>query len=179
MPAEHPSTSPSVIRYAIGDATNPGGKGPKIIAHVSNDLGRWGKGIVLAISRKWPEPEREFRAWYASGDDFGLGRIQVVRVTPHIEVANMVGQKGVQRRGKRSSSGPPIRYDALERCLESLTQVARDRSASVHMPRIGAGLAGGRWELIEPIIERTLVAGDVPTTVYTLGSEAARWADDA
>jgi hypothetical protein len=34
------------------------------------------------------------------------------------------------------------------------------------MPRIGCGLAGGKWELIEPIIVRTLVARGVPVTVY-------------
>lgn len=34
------------------------------------------------------------------------------------------------------------------------------------MPRIGCGLAGGRWELIEPIIARTLLENEVATTVY-------------
>lgn len=44
------------IEYVRGDATTPLGKGPKVIAHVRNDLGGWGKGFVLAISRRWPEP---------------------------------------------------------------------------------------------------------------------------
>jgi hypothetical protein len=39
-------------------------------------------------------------------------------------------------------------------------------SASVHLPRIGCGLAGGRWELIEPLITATLCARDIATTVY-------------
>jgi hypothetical protein len=34
------------------------------------------------------------------------------------------------------------------------------------MPRIGCGLAGGRWERIEPLLEATLVAAGVPATVY-------------
>lgn len=34
------------------------------------------------------------------------------------------------------------------------------------MPRIGCGLAGGRWEEIEPILHDTLVAAEVATTVY-------------
>jgi hypothetical protein len=41
--------------------------------------------------------------------------------------------------------------------------------ASVHMPRIGCGLAGGKWEEIEPIIERTLVAKGMTVVVYDLG----------
>jgi hypothetical protein len=37
------------------------------------------------------------------------------------------------------------------------------------MPRIGCGLAGGKWEEIEPIIERTLIEADVKVTVYDFG----------
>lgn len=40
------------IIYLKGDATNPIAKGNKIIAHICNDAGGWGKGFVLAISRK-------------------------------------------------------------------------------------------------------------------------------
>ncbi|MFJ5832567.1 hypothetical protein [Streptomyces sp. NPDC093089] len=45
------------ITYVRGDATAPHGKGVKIVAHVCNDLGGWGKGFVVAVSRRWPEPE--------------------------------------------------------------------------------------------------------------------------
>jgi hypothetical protein len=34
-----------------------------VIAYICNDLGGWGKGFVLAISRKWPQPERDYRDW--------------------------------------------------------------------------------------------------------------------
>ena len=37
------------------------------------------------------------------------------------------------------------------------------------MPRIGCGLAGGKWEEIEPIIERTLATAGVEVTVYDFG----------
>lgn len=150
-----------------GDATSPQAKGPKIIAHICNDLGGWGKGFVVAVSRRWPEPEREYRAWHRgrAGNTFGLGAVQLVQVQPDIWVANMVGQHGM----KRGSNGPPIRYDAVQRCLDTLARHAIEIGASVHMPRIGCGLAGGRWELIEPLIARTLCAGDVPVTVYDLG----------
>jgi len=45
------------INYVRGDATVPSVKGVKVIAHVCNDSGGWGKGFVLALSRRWPEPE--------------------------------------------------------------------------------------------------------------------------
>ncbi|GHJ42693.1 Appr-1-p processing protein [Catellatospora sp. TT07R-123] len=147
-----------------GDATSPQAKGPKVIAHVCNDLGGWGKGFVLAVSKRWPEPERDFRAWHRqrSGNDFGLGAVRLVPVAPDLWVANMVGQRGI----RTGSGGPPIRYDAVERCLAALAGHAERLGASVHLPRIGCGLAGGKWSQIEPIIVRTLCARGIATTVY-------------
>lgn len=36
------------------------------------------------------------------------------------------------------------------------------------MPRIGCGLAGGRWDRIEPLIVATLSAAGIEVTVYDL-----------
>jgi O-acetyl-ADP-ribose deacetylase (regulator of RNase III) len=47
------------INYIKGDATAPISKGEKIICHICNDIGGWGKGFVLAISKRWKEPEEE------------------------------------------------------------------------------------------------------------------------
>jgi hypothetical protein len=40
------------IQYRIGDATAPTTDGNKFIAHICNDIGGWGKGFVLAISKR-------------------------------------------------------------------------------------------------------------------------------
>lgn len=157
-----------MINYVTGDATSPVGDGPKIIAHVCNDIGVWGAGFVLAVSRRWRAPERVYRASYnemASPSSPRLGDVQIVNVADYVFVANMIAQRGV---GRRPQGGPPIDYDALERCLEKLADMAWDFGASVHMPRIGCGLAGGRWEIVEPIIKRTLGPVGVPVTVYDL-----------
>jgi O-acetyl-ADP-ribose deacetylase (regulator of RNase III) len=152
------------LRIINGDATSPQAQGPKIIVHICNDLGGWGKGFVLAISRRWPEPERAYRQWHRerAGNDFGLGATQLVAVQPDIWVANMVAQHGM----RAARGGPPIRYDALGQCLGTVADHAVRLGASVHMPRIGCGLAGGRWELIEPIVTATLCSRDIATTVY-------------
>ena len=39
---------------------------------------------------------------------------------------------------------PPIRYEAVEKCLEKLSYDTLKLNASIHMPRIGCGLAGGQ-----------------------------------
>jgi O-acetyl-ADP-ribose deacetylase (regulator of RNase III) len=56
----------STIKYIKGDATKPVGDENKIIVHVCNDIGGWGKGVVVAISKRWKGPEESFRKWYAS-----------------------------------------------------------------------------------------------------------------
>ena len=43
---------------------------------------------------------------------------------------------------------------------------ASELGASVHMPRIGCGLAGGKWENIEPLILVQLSERDVEVWVY-------------
>nr|WP_218025660.1 hypothetical protein [Capsulimonas corticalis] len=50
------------ITYTIGDATDPPRDEPGIIVHVCNDIGAWGKGFVMAISKRWKQPEKEARA---------------------------------------------------------------------------------------------------------------------
>ncbi|NCE65212.1 Appr-1-p processing protein [Pseudoflavonifractor sp. 524-17] len=150
------------IHYLKGDATAPAGAGQKMIAHVCNDIGGWGKGFVLELSRRWTEPERQYRAWYRDGTEFALGRVQLVRVSEEITVANLIAQRDIQPIG----GVPPIRYDALETCMAAVAREAVGMGASVHMPRIGCGLAGGRWEEVEPILQRALCAHGVPVYVY-------------
>jgi O-acetyl-ADP-ribose deacetylase (regulator of RNase III) len=157
----------SGIRYVRGDATVPSVKGVKIIAHVCNDLGGWGKGFVLAISRRWPEPEAAYRAWHRdrAANDFGLGAVQFVQVEPYVWVANMIGQRGT----RTGSKGVPVRYEAIDTALETLAERAGELGATVHMPRIGCGLAGGKWSRVEPLIEERLVRRGIPVTVYDHG----------
>ncbi|MEU7026162.1 Appr-1-p processing protein [Streptomyces sp. NPDC046275] len=159
----------NAIEYVRGDATAPRGKGVKIVAHVCNDLGGWGKGFVLAVSRRWPEPEAAYRRWHRerARNDFGLGAAQFVRVEPYVWVANLVGQRGI-RTGR--STGVPVRYEAIDAALALLAGKAAELGASVHMPRIGCGLAGGRWERVEPLIAERLVARGIPVTVYDTGA---------
>ena len=154
----------TTIRYLAGDATSPIGKGPKIIAHVCNNRGGWGRGFVLAVSARWPEPEKAYRKWYRerASNDFALGAVQVVPVLTGMWVANMIGQHGI----KTGSAGPPIRYDAVDRCLAKLAAHAAELEASVHMPRIGCGLAGGKWERIEPLVTTRLCDLGIAVTVY-------------
>ncbi len=151
------------ITYIKGDATSPKQDGNKIIIHVCNDIGGWGRGFVLALSKKWKEPELEYKNWYKSRIRFELGEVQFVQVESDLWVANMIGQRGI----KRSKNGtPPIRYEAVETALNKVAAKAKELNASVHAPRFGAGLAGGDWNKIEPLIIDNLCLENIEVTVY-------------
>lgn len=150
------------INYVIGDATIPLGDGRKIIAHVCNDIGGWGRGFVMALSKRWIEPEKSYREWYRSGENFRLGEVMFVKVEDGLCVANMIAQHNVW-----SVDGiPPIRYDSLRLCLRKVYELSERAGATVHMPRIGCGLAGGNWDIVENIIMEELVDKGIQVTVY-------------
>lgn len=114
-----------------------------------------GKGFVLALSRRWPEPEAAYRAWHRhrAHNDFGLGAAQFVQVEKYVWVANLIGQRGI----RTGSKGVPVRYEAIDTGLARLATKAAELDASVHMPRIGCGLVSGNWSRVEPLIMRRLV----------------------
>jgi O-acetyl-ADP-ribose deacetylase (regulator of RNase III) len=151
------------VNYIIGDATHPQAIGNKIIVHVCNDIGGWGKGFVMAITRRWKQPEQQYRQWFKSNDNFSLGQVQFVQVEEELWVANLIGQHKIN---KDENGNAPIRYEAILAGLEKVGQFAIDIKATVHMPRIGCGLAGGTWDKIEPLINKTLLEYELETYVY-------------
>jgi len=174
------------IEYVKGDATLPKGEGTKFVIHCCNDIGGWGRGFVLSINKRYRRPMEEYRRWYtdlihelATGH-FGLGEVQFVPVTGDTIIVNMIGQHGI----KKENGIPPIRYDAIESCLQKVREkihemmhedaekhFTSDRSLggySIHCPRFGAGLAGGDWALIELLIRENLSKKEIPVTVYDL-----------
>lgn len=154
------------INFVIGDATRPQGEGPRIIAHCCNDVGAWGAGFVLAISRRWKSPEARYLSWAerTRPDALPLGEVQFVDVLDQIVIANIIGQRGCGY----TDGVPPVRYDAIMRGFVRVAAEALRRRASVHMPRLGCGLAGGDWQTVEKIISDTLCAHDLQVTVYDL-----------
>lgn len=155
-------------RYVIGDATQPVGDGARIIVHVCNDVGGWGRGFVVAISKRWTDPEQRYRAWHRGQDEipFALGEVQFVQVAVDIWVANMIGQHDI-----RPANGvPPVRYEAIRKGIQRVADEARKLNASVHMPRIGCGLAGGNWDEVGQIVEGELTAKGIQVIVYDFPS---------
>jgi O-acetyl-ADP-ribose deacetylase (regulator of RNase III) len=152
------------INYIKGDATQPIGSGVKVITHVCNSVGGWGAGFVVALSRRWPQPESSYRNWFKnrSVKEFKLGEVQLVQVEEEVFVANIIGQEGIGW----SKGIPPVRYEAIRQALSQVRQYCITLNASVHMPLMGAGLAGGEWSEIEKIVEEELCEYNIPVTTY-------------
>ena len=150
------------VKYVIGDATRPQENETKIICHICNNIGAWGAGFVLAVSKRWDEPEESYRDM--NPEDRKLGSVMVIPVEDDILVANMIAQQGIY---PDDSGLPPIRYTAVRAALTAVNDLAVKINATLHMPRIGCGLAGGRWDDIEKIIKDVVT---VDVTVYDLKS---------
>jgi hypothetical protein len=93
---------------------------------------------------------------------------------------------------------PPIRYEAIQKCLQKVAvqvtklnaieqQLVKDTNTtavdlglekqvepisfipvSVHCPKFGCGLAGGKWDKIEPLLISELIDRGINVTVYTI-----------
>lgn len=165
----------AALIYVRGDATDPQGPGPKVIAHCCNNQGAWGAGFVMAISERWKKPREEYRAWikgkvYDPSDPDvevsgpgKLGAAQFVKVEDNIWIANIIGQHGIGASGGRA----PIRYDAVRQGLEHTCQFAVQRGGTVHMPKMGTGLAQGSWPNVEALVNSAVVARGIQVSVYT------------
>jgi hypothetical protein len=100
---------------------------------------------------------------------FRLGSVFMSSVDQDVTAFQMVCQHGYG-----PSPKPRIRYSALQSCLERLAQKAAEEGATVHMPRIGAGEAGGSWGLIKQLVDEILCVRGLNVTVYDLPDQTSR-----
>lgn len=151
------------LKVVHGDVLDPRGSGVRIVCQLVNDQARsWGGGVAKSTARKFPDAQRRFSSWITSlSRSERLGKVHFCEVGSSIIIASLVAQHGYG-----ASLVPRIRYSALERCLEHVAESASEQSATVHMPRLGAGQSGGAWNTVEEIVRDTLLAAHISVTVY-------------
>lgn len=158
------------LKFVTGDATEPSGHGPLVLAHVVNDATpNWGAGFGKVVQQKWPEVQHRFRDSWMQSSRKKLGEVFFSDADMQLTVCQMVCQ-----RGYGASARPRIRYAALRDCLTRLRDYATEQNASIHMPRIGAGEAGGSWPLISALVDEILCAAGLSVTVYDLPANRQR-----
>ena len=153
------------IQYFVGSALEPRGNGPNIIAHIVNDrTPTWGGGFALQVRRRWKRVQEDFHEWAsAHPSNFSLGQTHKTSIRDDLSIVHMIAQHGY---GK--SRQPRIRYTALRDCLTQLAENALRDNASVHLPRIGTGEAGGNWSLVRDMIDDLMVRKGVRVVIYDL-----------
>lgn len=147
-----------------------------MIAHVCNNVGAWGAGFTKALSMHYPEAERAFRLWSdprragwgiqppgTVTGRYALGECQIAQVSSDTHVANLVAQVGIGQGTVR------LDYAALGATLGYLAVAGHAEGATVLVPRLGCGLAGGSWAQVEPLLAQHLV--DVRVVVCTREGE--------
>lgn len=153
------------IKYVKGDATLPEEGGIRVVTHIVNDIGRFGSGFAKAVLDKYPIVKEEYLKLYTD-EGLTLGVAQFVKINDTLWFANIVGQHGVI--GKKNPT--PIRYDAIKKGLAKVRDFVQVKKATVHMPRMGSGLAGGDWKEVEKIVKDELSMHLIQVTVYDLES---------
>jgi hypothetical protein len=154
------------INYVKGDATNPVvEKGTvALIPHVCNINGGWGAGFVLALSKKWKQPEQSYRELFENQNDFYLGAINPIPVESNIIIINMLAQDGF----KSKENLIPVRYWHLVHCMESVLDFAKRniKNPTIHAPKFACDLGGASWDVVEQLIEDIWIANGIPVTIY-------------
>lgn len=136
-----------MINYIKGDLL---GAKEKVIVHGCNNRGIMGSGVARQIRERWPTVYSTYELKHSV---FGLelGSIIPVKTTDGKIIVNAITQDGFGRDG-----GQYVIYEALEKCFDQINDRAPVWNVSeIAMPRIGAGLGGGNWQIIEGIILKT------------------------
>lgn len=145
-----------MIRYIDGDLVRDANQF-EVIAHCCNCFNTMGAGIAPQIKNKFPEAYAADCATVA-GDINKLGTISYTEETTPI-VVNLYGQ--FDYTGRRSGQ-MDLDYGALRKALAAMKEKFSGKMFG--MPMIGAGLAGGDWNVIERIIEEEM-RGELVTIV--------------
>jgi len=121
-----------------------------IVCHQVNCKGKMGAGIALAIRKKWPVVYKDYIENYRAGNLI-LGTVIISTIIPHeLLIANLCGQFNYGRKGIYTN------YNAVETCLKHVNEI-NTTGLPIYIPhKMGCALAGGNWNIVSDIIEKTI-----------------------
>lgn len=124
------------------------------ILHGCNAKGAMNSGIAKAIRAKYPSAFSVYRYQYEQGL-MELGAVTYAEQEDGKTIINAVTQEFYGREAGRRY----VSYSAIVDCLERIDWFLHEKHRGdedipyLAMPKIGAGLGGGDWEVIADIIE--------------------------
>jgi len=130
-----------------------------VIAHGCNCMCVMSAGIAKLIKEEFPEAcEADCKT--VKGDRSKLGTCTYVKIDENLVIVNAYTQ--YERRGIT----PLVDYDALRSTMKWIK--SNFKGKRIGLPKIGAGLAGGDWNIIEKIIDEELQGEDYTVIVYQM-----------
>lgn len=153
-----------MIKYIKGDLLDAFDSGDvKIIAHGCNCVGGFGSGIAGQIAERFPLARVRYKELHGSGGT-ELGFFQ----TNHIEGKGYIINCGTQReclpRGQKH-----VDYDSVRKVMQLLLSFSKNLGITPAIPKIGCGLAGGEWDVVEKIVND--IFKDSEIFVYILDND--------
>ncbi|MEL7256701.1 MAG: macro domain-containing protein [Pseudomonadota bacterium] len=143
------------MQIVEGDLIAMGAQGDfDVIVHGCNCFHTMGAGIAKFIASEFPEALSADRGT-SKGDKAKLGTVSIATVqrgTHHLSIVNAYTQFHWRGRGRK------VDYDALQSAFEEVRK--NFSGARIGYPMIGAGLAGGNWQVIAPRIDLALEGCD-------------------
>jgi O-acetyl-ADP-ribose deacetylase (regulator of RNase III) len=146
-----------MITYKIGDLLKD--SSAMFLLHQVNCMGIMGGGIAYQIKLQNPQVNRDYIYLCNGQKEIGelLGNVQILPVDDFYSlkpqyIVNCFGQKKVSSITKMTS------YDALDECfiaVKNYCEVHYPEGCVIGLPyKIGCGLGGGDWEIVEAIIRK-------------------------
>lgn len=134
-----------------------------IIVHGCNAQGVMGSGVAKAVKDKYPGAYMYYKQ-AVNNSDAELGDVIWYQANEHLVIANAITQEYYGRDGKRYAN-----YAAIARGFRLVfMRWGRFDYEAVYFPKIGAGLGGGDWNIIEQIINDTDPHNKVKKVCYEL-----------
>lgn len=144
------------MKHTTGNLLNKALAGEfDVIVHGANCFCVMGAGIAAQIAFVFPEAYEADKAT-VSGDWSKLG------TTSEVIVRDLVVVNGYTQ----YTPGRSVDYDAISRVFREVAK--RHTGKRIGIPKIGAGIAGGDWEVIERIIDIECFGEDVTLVVYDI-----------
>lgn len=149
-----------MVKHVVGDLVRDSHL-YQVIGHGCNCFCTMGAGIAPQIKARFPEAY-EVDCETEAGDIAKLGTITYTKIQNAPVVVNLYSQYGYARQHGQMN----LDYKALRKALRKMKETFTGKTMA--LPWIGAGLAGGDWNVILGIIEEEM-RGEYVTIVQWEG----------
>ena len=133
-------------------------RGEQVIIHGCNAKGKFRSGVAGVIRAMYPKC---YDAYYTHYLAHGL---KVGELIPYHDPSGLVIYNAITQPSFGYEGNQYVDYQAIETAMLKCDAIVN--SGRIAMPKIGAGLGGGDWDIISEIIENSIVRNN--PVVYLL-----------